>query len=88
MGKIAEAENCLLQSQTITKEIGFVRDIINILYEFARLRVAQNNPEQASELLALVLQHPASHQARLREGQRELNRSWELLSKTSLQNSA
>ena len=50
------------------KEIGFVWDVINLLYEFARLRVAQDNPEQAAELLALVLQHPASHQARMFEG--------------------
>lgn len=85
MGKIAEAENYIIQSLTITKENGLVRDIINLLFEFARLRVAQNNPEQATELMALVLQHPASHQARPHEGQRGLNWSWELLSKTSLQ---
>ena len=65
LGNIAEAEKYLLQSLRITKEIGFVRDIINLLYEFARLRVAQNNPEQAVELLALVIQHPASHQTRM-----------------------
>jgi len=68
MGKIGEAEIYLLQSLRITKEIGFIRDIINLLYEFARLRVAQNNPEGAAELLALVLQHPASHQTRMHEG--------------------
>jgi hypothetical protein len=32
------------------------------------LRVAQRNPEQAVELLALVLQHPASQQIRMLEG--------------------
>ncbi|MFC2053571.1 LuxR C-terminal-related transcriptional regulator [Chloroflexota bacterium] len=68
IGKIAEAEYYLLLSLRITKEIGFVRDIINLLYEFARLRVAQDNLEQAVELLALVLQHPASHQTRMHEG--------------------
>jgi predicted ATPase/DNA-binding CsgD family transcriptional regulator len=68
MGKIAEAENHLLQCLRITNEIGFVRDIINLFYEFARLRVAQNHTEQAVELLALALQHPASYQARLLEG--------------------
>jgi predicted ATPase/DNA-binding CsgD family transcriptional regulator len=68
MGKIAEAEDYLLQCLRITNEIGFVRDIINLFYEFARLRVAQDHPEQAVELLALVLQHPASYQARLLEG--------------------
>ena len=45
-----------------------MRDIINLLYEYARLRVAQNNPEGAAELLGLVLQHPASHSSRMLEG--------------------
>ncbi|TEU01451.1 MAG: tetratricopeptide repeat protein, partial [Anaerolineales bacterium] len=67
-GNTTEAENYLLQCLTITKEIGFVRDIVNLLYEFARLRVAQDNSEQAAELLALVLQHPASDQVRWLEG--------------------
>ena len=67
MGKIAEAENYLLQSLTITKEIGFVRDIINLFYEFARLQVAQDNSEQAVELLAVVITtscQPISQDAR------------------------
>jgi tetratricopeptide (TPR) repeat protein len=68
LGKIVEAEQYLLQSLTITKEIGFVRDIINLFYEFARLRVAQNKPEEAIELLTFVIQHPASAQARMLEG--------------------
>ena len=65
---MVEAEKYLLQSLKITKEIGFIRDIINLLYEFARLRVAQDNSEGAVELLALVIQHPASHQIRMHEG--------------------
>ncbi len=68
MGELAKAEDYLLQSLRITEEIGFVRDIINLLYEFARLRVAQEDQEQAVELLALVVQHPASHQTRWLEG--------------------
>ena len=68
MGKTAEAENYLVQCLTISKEVGFVRDIINLLYEFARLRVAQDNSEQAVELLAVVIKHPASHTARMLEG--------------------
>jgi hypothetical protein len=63
MGEILQAEKYLLECLTFTKEIGFVRDIINLLYEFAGLRVAQNAPEQAVEILALVTQHPASEQA-------------------------
>jgi predicted ATPase/DNA-binding CsgD family transcriptional regulator len=68
MGKTAQAEDYLVQSLVISKEIGLFRDIIIILYEFACLRVAQGHSEQATELLALVLQHPASYQSRLGEG--------------------
>jgi tetratricopeptide (TPR) repeat protein len=68
IGKTEEAEIYLHQSLRITKEIGFVRDIINLFYEFARLRAAQGDTEGAVELLALVLQHPSSHQTRTFEG--------------------
>jgi len=68
MGMIAEAENYLVRSMIITNEIGFVRDLVNLLYELARLRVAQGDPEEAVELLTLVIQHPASQQVRLLEG--------------------
>jgi tetratricopeptide (TPR) repeat protein len=66
--EIEEAEKYLLQSLTITKEIGFVRDIVNLLYEFARLRVAHGDLEGAAELLALVIAHPASDLYRMLEG--------------------
>jgi predicted ATPase/DNA-binding CsgD family transcriptional regulator len=68
MGEITEAENYYLQSLAITKEIGFMRDIINLLYEIARLRVAQDNSEEAAKLLVLVIQHPASNETRMFEG--------------------
>jgi tetratricopeptide (TPR) repeat protein len=68
MGKTAEAENYLHQCLMFTKEMGFIRDIINLFYEYARLRIAQEEPEQAAELLALVIKHPASYQTRMFEG--------------------
>ena len=68
LGQINEADLYLQQSLRITNEIGFVRDIINLFYEFARLKAAKNNHEQAVELLAFVVQHPASAQARMMEG--------------------
>ena len=68
IGKTEEAEIYLQQSLRITKEIGFVRDIINLFYEFARLRAVQGDMVGAVELLALVLQHPSSHQTRTFEG--------------------
>jgi len=67
-GNLKEAEYYLLQSLKISKEIGFVRDIINLLYEFARLRTAEGELEQAVEMLGLILQHPARHQTRWLEG--------------------
>lgn len=66
--KIEEAEKYLLQSLWITTEIGLVRDILNLFFEYACLLVAKGNTEQAVELLILVLQHPVSHQIRLGEG--------------------
>jgi tetratricopeptide (TPR) repeat protein len=68
MGAISEAEDYLLLCLRLTREAGFVRDIVNLFSEFARLRAAQGNFEGAVELLALVLQHPASHQTRMHEG--------------------
>lgn len=68
LGRIPEAERYLYQSLLIAKDIGFIRDIVNLLYEFARLEVARGNPYQAVELLTFVVQHPASNQSRLMEG--------------------
>jgi tetratricopeptide (TPR) repeat protein len=68
LGRITEAEKNLEQCLSKTVEIGFIRDIINLFYEFARLRVAQGDRERAIELLAFVHQHPVSSQSRLLEG--------------------
>lgn len=66
--RIATAEGYLTQSLRIANEIGLERDKPNLLYEYACLLVAQGKSEQAAELLALILQHPVSHQIRLGEG--------------------
>lgn len=68
MGRVSEAEKYLIQGLIISKEIGFVRDIINLYCEFARLWVALDKPEKAVELLAFVLDHPASYEFRMMEG--------------------
>jgi predicted ATPase/DNA-binding CsgD family transcriptional regulator len=68
MGEYAQAEYHLRQCLKLSKEVGFIRDVINLLSEFARLRAAQGDPERAVELLGLVIQHPASDQARWLEG--------------------
>ena len=68
MGKLDDAEDYLVQCLVMTKEIGFVRDVINLYYEFARLAAARGNTYHAVELLAYVIQHPASTQSRMMEG--------------------
>jgi hypothetical protein len=54
----------------MTKEIGFVCDVFNLYYEFARLAAARQQPERAVELLACVIQHPASLRIRMMEGRK------------------
>jgi len=68
LGNLVKAEQYLFQSLRISKEIGFAREIVNLLYEYARLHVARGNPEGAVELPALVIEHPASQQYRMMEG--------------------
>lgn len=67
-GDEVEAEKYFIQSLKIAHELGLDRDITNHLFEFARLRVAQARPAEAVEIIGLLLQQPASHQARLGEG--------------------
>lgn len=67
-GEIDVAESHLLRSVRIADEIGLGRDLVNLLYDIARLRVAQERGDEAIELLALVTGHPASRQARFGEG--------------------
>ena len=68
MNKIEQAEDYFRESLRIAEEIGLGRDTINLLYEFARVRIAQDRKDRAVELLSLVLEHPASRQARFGEG--------------------
>jgi predicted ATPase/DNA-binding CsgD family transcriptional regulator len=65
MGEIAEAKAHYLRSLRIAEEIGLGRDMVTLLYDFARVWVVEGQLEQAAELLALVLQHPASDQSRI-----------------------
>ena len=68
LGEFSEAEKYLLQSLKISNEIGFVRDVVNLFFEYARLQAARDQTLKAVELLALVIQHPASDQNRMLEG--------------------
>ena len=66
--ELAEAETYFLQSLKIAYDLGLERDIVNHLYEFARLRIAQQREDEAITLLSLLLQQPASRQTRLGSG--------------------
>ena len=63
-GDIDQAHERLTQSLKIAYDLGLDRDIANHLYDFARLRVAQNQLEEGVELISLVLQQPVSDLAR------------------------
>jgi len=68
LGDLDRAKYYILLCLSKTNEIPFVRDLVNMLYEYARLLTAQNYPEKAVELLGLVLEHPSSSQSRMLEG--------------------
>jgi tetratricopeptide (TPR) repeat protein len=78
LDETAEAETYLLRSLRIADETGSGRDQVNLLCDLARVRMAENRLEGAVELLAGVLQHPASHLHRLGGG-RVRDRAQELL---------
>ncbi len=62
----------------IADEIGLGRDKVNLLFDLAKVRIAENRLEQAVELLAVVLQQPTSRLHRLGGG-RVRDRVQELL---------
>jgi tetratricopeptide (TPR) repeat protein len=68
INEIDRAEDYLRQSLRIAEEIGLGRDLVNLIYEFARVRVVQDGRERAIELLTLVIKQPASRQSRFGEG--------------------
>lgn len=78
LNETVEAETYLLRSLKIADETGLGRDQANLLCDLARVWMAENRLEQAVELLAVVLQHPASHLHRLGGG-RVRDRVQELL---------
>jgi tetratricopeptide (TPR) repeat protein len=78
LNETVEAETYLLRSLKIADETGLGRDQANLLCDLARVWIAENHLEGAVELLAVVLQHPASHLHRLGGG-RVRDRVQELL---------
>jgi tetratricopeptide (TPR) repeat protein len=78
LNETEEAETYLYRSLEIADETGSGRDQVNLLCDLARVRMAENRFEEAVELLAVVLQHPASQLHRLGGG-RVRDRVQELL---------
>lgn len=68
LGEFDEARDILVQCLGMTYNIGFVRDVINLFYEFARLNLALGKPSEAAQLLSYVEQHPYSDNYRMIEG--------------------
>jgi tetratricopeptide (TPR) repeat protein len=75
-----EAELYYIQSLSISEEIGQTREMVETLLDSARVRVAQGNMEEAVQLTALVLSHPASAQHSL-FGHRHLHEEAKILLK-------
>jgi predicted ATPase/DNA-binding CsgD family transcriptional regulator len=68
LGNLDEANRYILECLAATNEVGFVRDVINLLADYAGLLAARGKLVEAVELLALVLEHPASNDFRMLEG--------------------
>ena len=68
MGKVAAAEEYFLQSLKIANDLGMDRDIANIFYEIARVRVSQDRKKEAIEIIGMLLELPASSQERFGSG--------------------
>jgi tetratricopeptide (TPR) repeat protein len=68
LGKLDEVKKFLVRSLRLTVQMGFVRDIVNLLYDFACFQVTQAETEQAVLLLTIVFNHPASQHFRWLEG--------------------
>ena len=68
LNNLEETEKNLKQALKITNEIGFVRDIVYLIYEYSRLFNAKGELESATRLLSLVIHHPESDRHRMLDG--------------------
>ena len=62
-GELEEARLHLVWTLKVAYDLGLDRDIAQCFFNFARLRVAQDDRESAVELLSLLLGQPASYQS-------------------------
>jgi tetratricopeptide (TPR) repeat protein len=66
-----QAQQFFLKSLRISQESGQTREMLASLLELANVHVAQGNLDEALELLAVVLHHPASDQNSLNTNRSE-----------------
>jgi len=59
---VEQAQEFFLKSLRISQESGQTREMLASLRDLANARIAQNNLDGALQLLAVVLNHPASEQ--------------------------
>jgi len=67
---VAQAQQFFLKSLRISQECGQTREMLASLRDLANVHIAQGNPENALQLLAVVLNHPASEQNSLNRPER------------------
>ena len=64
---VQQAQQFFIKSLSISQECGQTREMLSSILDLASVHMAQGNPDDALQLLAIVLNHPAS-------GQNSLNR--------------
>ncbi|HKG54590.1 MAG TPA: tetratricopeptide repeat protein, partial [Anaerolineales bacterium] len=69
-GNFEQAREFFLKSLRISQGSGQTREMLASLRDLAQVRMAQDHPEAALQLLAVVLQHPASDQNSLNRPER------------------
>ena len=67
---VAQAEQFFLKSLRISQESGQTREMLASLRDFANVYIAQGDLDKALQLLAVVLNHPASDQNSLNRPER------------------
>jgi len=73
LGQVEEARRCFRRALGAAMELGRLPAAASAVIGTADLLIAKGDPEQAAELLGLVLHHPATHQMDRDRAQRLLS---------------
>ena len=68
-GDFAAAEEHFLRSLRIANELGLNRELANLFFEIARLRISQGRTKEAIELIGMIFELPESTQEHLGRSQ-------------------